>query len=275
MAVLIALLTVVVALLALLVAGVLRSHAEILRALNELGVNLDPNRPAGTASGATVSGGAARGVTVPRPRQRPGQARSAVDVTGTGPGGDAVHVGVTGAEHGTLLAFLTSGCSTCGQFWEAFAAPDALHVPGDARLVVVTKDGGEESQSRVRALAPGDVPVVMSSAAWTAYDVPVAPYFVYADGPSGQVLGEGAAATWENVAALLDQALEDAGLEPSGRGDRSRVRPRADAVREARADRDLMRAGILPGDPSLFPQAADDVDPEGPTRAERRSRRRP
>jgi uncharacterized membrane protein len=42
MAVLVTMLAVVLALLALLVAGLLRSHAEILRALHQPGVNLDP-----------------------------------------------------------------------------------------------------------------------------------------------------------------------------------------------------------------------------------------
>jgi hypothetical protein len=45
MAVLVTLFGVVLALLAVLVAGLLRSHAEILRALKELGANLDPARP--------------------------------------------------------------------------------------------------------------------------------------------------------------------------------------------------------------------------------------
>ena len=42
MSVLVVLLTAVVALLAVLVAGLLRSHAEILRALHDLGAGLDP-----------------------------------------------------------------------------------------------------------------------------------------------------------------------------------------------------------------------------------------
>ena len=44
MAVLVTLLAVVLALLTLLVAGLLRSHAEILRALHGLGVDMDPDR---------------------------------------------------------------------------------------------------------------------------------------------------------------------------------------------------------------------------------------
>jgi hypothetical protein len=39
-------LTVAVALLGLLVAGLLRAHAEVLRALHQLGVDLDPSRGA-------------------------------------------------------------------------------------------------------------------------------------------------------------------------------------------------------------------------------------
>ena len=50
MNVVVATLVVVVALLALLVVGLLRSHAEILRALHDLGVNLDPDEPDGTFS---------------------------------------------------------------------------------------------------------------------------------------------------------------------------------------------------------------------------------
>jgi hypothetical protein len=249
MVVLVTLLAVVVALLALLVAGLLRSHAEIIRALHELGADLDPD-----------SRGRAATLSVPPTRA---DGRSATDVAGESPIGDAVNVGVAGSPDPTLLAFLTSGCLTCAGFWEAFARPERLVVPGDARLVVVTKSGGNESVSKLRDLAPETVPVVMSSEAWEAYDVPVAPYFVYVDGPSGQVLGEGAASTWEQVVSLLSQALDDAGLESGGRSRRHRRRrSRGDAPREARADRDLLAAGIHPGHPSLFPRSEDDLRQE-------------
>ena len=65
---------------------------------------------------------------------------------------------------------------------------------------------------------------------------------------------------------MLQQALEDAGLV-DGKGRRkggSSVKFGSDAVREERADRDLMAAGIRPGDPSLYPQTVEDVDPYGP-----------
>src|ERR1700675_2994946 len=107
MAVLVTALAVVLALLAVLVAGILRSHAAILRALHALGV--DHN------------------------------SRPATDIVGVTPSGAAATIAIVGARHSTLLAFLTSGCSTCSEFWSAFADRRRLRVPGDARLVVVTK----------------------------------------------------------------------------------------------------------------------------------------
>ncbi|MGH9053093.1 MAG: hypothetical protein ACRDWX_08800, partial [Acidimicrobiia bacterium] len=79
------------------------------------------------------------------------------------------------------------------------------------------------------------------------YQVPVSPYFILVDGPSGRVVGEGAAATWPQVASLLGQAMADAGLAV----ERSAGLDTAD--REARADRELLRAGIHPGHASLYP----------------------
>ena len=173
MAVLVLLLGVVLALLAVLVAGLLRSHAEILRALHGLGVDLDPQHADGQGGtrGVTtaVRSPVVRGAEVPN---RPG--RAGVDVSGTTPGADAVSIAVAGTDHLTLLAFLTSGCLTCSVFWDAFADP-ALDVPGDARLVIVTKGERDESVSQLRRLAPREVPVVMSTEAWEAYVVPVAP----------------------------------------------------------------------------------------------------
>jgi hypothetical protein len=241
MAVLVLLLAVVVVLLGVLVAGLLRSHAEILRALHELGVGLDPDAQP-----------AARPVEQPRP---PRPDRRAADVAGVTPRGDAVSISVVGADHPTLLAFLTSGCSTCAGFWSAFADPRRLRVPGDARLVAVTKGPEGDSPGRLTKFAPPDVPVVMSTEAWDAYDVPVAPYFVYVDGPSGTVVGEGASATWEHLCGMLEQALADAGMAS---GPRPRRRARH-ADRVTRVDDTLRQAGIEPGDPSLYPESDGDL----------------
>jgi hypothetical protein len=234
--------SVVVGLLALLVAGLLRSHAQIMRALHELGADV----------GARPSA---------RSLPEPASGRQPSDVVGTSPEGDAVSIGVVGARNSTLLAFLSSGCHTCADFWRSFAHPDGLDVPGNARLVVVTKDAGEESISKIRKLEPDDVAVVMSSSAWRAYDVPVVPYFVYVDGSSRQIIGEGAAGTWTNVESLIGQALEDAGLvDGDGRPRRrARVRRQSDQDRASRIDAELRAAGIAPGDPSLHPRTADDL----------------
>jgi hypothetical protein len=271
MAVLVVLLAVVVALLALLVAGLLRSHAEILRALHGLGVDMDPAR-ADDATGLTTPVGAPttrsspmrssaiRSSEVPK---RP--SRRAVDVVGTTPEHDAVSIAVAGAQHLTLLAFLSSGCGSCLAFWDVFRDGGPVEVPGDARLVCVSKDAGEESVASIRRLAPLDIPTVMSSKAWDDYDVPVAPFFVLLDGESGEVIGEGAANEWGQVQSLLHTALDDAGmLDRKGnvKGGR-RGKPKADLQREARADRDLLAAGIRPGDPSLFTLSGLEPDDQG------------
>ena len=223
MAQVVAIQAVAIVLLGLLVVGLLRSHAEILRKLHELGAGLDPDAPA--AGGVTSA--------VPAPVRR--TAATGFDLAGTTPGDEALRIGVVGARQGTLLAFLSSGCLTCGGFWEAFAATDRLAVPGGARLVVVTKGPEAESESRIRELAPAAFPVVMSTKAWEQYQVPHTPYFVYVDGPTGRIVGEGSAQTWDQVRTLWSQALAD---EKGG---------------EARADRELLQAGIHPGHESLYP----------------------
>jgi hypothetical protein len=264
MAVLVTLLAVVLALLALLVAGLLRSHAEILRALHQLGVNMDPARSDDDAGVTTPVGAPTiRSAEVPK---RP--SRSGVDVVGTTPEHDAISIAVAGTQHLTLLAFLSSGCGSCLVFWDVFRDGGPVEVPGDARLVCVSKDPAEESVSSIRRLAPHDIPTVMSSAAWTAYDVPVAPFFVLVDGPSGEVIGEGAANEWGQVQSLLHTALDDADmLDRKGKlkGAR-RGKPNADLLREARADRDLLAAGIRPGDPQLYTlPSSEPPDAGGPT----------
>jgi hypothetical protein len=264
MAVLVVLLAVVLALLALLVAGLLRSHAEILRALHRLGVDMDPARADGSAPVTTpVDAPAIRSSQVPK---RP--TRGAVDLVGTTPEHDAVSVAVAGVEHLTLLAFLSSGCGSCLAFWDVFRDGGPVEIPGGARLVLVSKDAGEESMSSICRLAPTDVTTVMSSKAWVDYDVPVAPFFVLVDGESGEVIGEGAANEWAQVQSLLRTALDDAGLL-DGKGNLTggrRGKPRADLAREARADRDLLAAGIGPGDPSLYTLTGLEPDTRGTER---------
>jgi hypothetical protein len=211
--------TVALVLLALLVAGLLRSHAEILRRLDEL------HQPA--------EGGAhAMATDIPEPRA---VAARAADVSGHTPGGDAVQVAVTRPGSPTLLAFLTSGCGVCQGFWDTIGSGSHV-LPGDPRVLVVTKSGSEESPSRIGELAAHRLRVVMSSQAWADYRVPGAPYFVYVDG-RGAVAGEGAAREWAQVVSLFRDAAGDAAIA----GHRSQ-----------RAADKLGAAGITAGHPSLY-----------------------
>ena len=226
MAELVAIQTVAIVLLGVLVVGLLRSHAEILRKLHELGAGLDPDAAAPVAT------------PVAAPVRR--TAATGFDVAGVTPTDEAVRIGVVGARQSTVLAFLSSGCLTCASFWDTFAAPGRLDVPGGARLVVVTKGTEIESPARIRDLAPAAFPVVMSTEAWLEYKVPATPYFVYVDGPTGRIVGEGSAQTWAQVVSLWSQALADeASLARGG---------------EASADRVLLEAGITPGHESLRPR---------------------
>ena len=190
-------LTVAVLLLAVLVAGLLRSHAEILKALHDLGAGLELDRADPGPVPVTIDG-----VRTPRAEGAPAPEA----ISGTTLDGEAAVVALSGGTD-TLLAFLSSGCTTCQAFWEAFATE--VEVPGGARLVVVTKDLDEESPGALRSRAPGTVPLLTSSRAWEDFEVPGSPYFVYVDA-TGRVVGEGSAATWPAVATLMGQAHDDA-----------------------------------------------------------------
>ncbi|MDQ6648606.1 MAG: hypothetical protein M3Z02_00565 [Actinomycetota bacterium] len=228
-----------IALLGLLVAGLLRSHAEILRQLHLLGAGRDDGVAA--AGPVDVEFGVRPGVAAPgRPET------AARDLVGRTPDDEIVMLAVSGTASDTLLAFLSSGCLTCQDFWSAFASP-RLDVPVGSRLIVVTKGPEHESESAVAALAPPGVTVVMSSQAWDDYGVPGSPYFIQVDGTTGAVVGEGSATSWDQVRTLLDQAGGDA----EARDKRARRFGRSDTYREARADQELLAAGIGPGHASL------------------------
>ena len=235
--------TVVIAILGVLVAGLLRSHAEILRALHELG--------AGAGAVPVAAPGRARGAAGPStPVNHDGEV--VLDVSGSDPWGGAVHVGLGGTGRISLLAFLSGGCTTCASFWEAFGRPGGPPLPaGIDRLVIVTRGADRESPGEIAGRAPrpdSGVTVVMSTEAWGRYKVPVTPYFVLVDGGADRIVGEGAAQGWPQLESLLQRALRDGEMPvpgaPAGKGQRGR----ADAALEA--------AGIHPGHPSLNPPQA-------------------
>ncbi|MFN2594303.1 MAG: hypothetical protein ABR579_05380 [Actinomycetota bacterium] len=210
--------TVLLILMLILVAGLLRSHAEILRRLE--------------ASGG-VAGNPGPEIT---PNRAPGA--QAFDLSGETVDRGSIGVAVAGSSTNTLIAFLSSGCLTCKGFWDSLRDRTA-RLPNNVRLAIVTRDSSYESPSKIRALAPDDIAVVMSSAAWDDYQVPMSPYFVFVHGASGTISGEGTAQTWPQVLSLLRDAVED---EATG----------ATGGRFGRADKELHAAGIDSEHPSLY-----------------------
>jgi hypothetical protein len=248
--------TFVVLLLGVLVAGLLRSHADILRSLHELGVGVGD--PVGASEQSSERSAAPRLPTWSESSSTLGPAPTVAGVT---PAGDARAIAVDNADDFTLLAFLSSGCATCAAFWDALQAPESLDLPLGTRVAIVTKGPDRELPTEVSRLATGHVPVVMSTEAWLEYEVPGSPFFVLVDGASGSSVGQGVAPNVEQLLDLIRRGEYDRGGHhgTSGRPSARRNGPE----READADEVLQMAGIRPGDPSLYPQTLEDVFPFG------------
>jgi hypothetical protein len=266
--------TVLLVLLLVLVAGLLRSNAEILRRLGPPGSDgapaagdgasaLEDGTPAaGDGASAFEDGASAVSAAPPRvpgasavsaaPPRVPGASpvsaapprvpgAPAPAVAGPTPTGDAITLDFSAAGSPTLLAFLTTGCTTCAGFWTSLA--ERRVAPG-VKTVVVAHGPERERLRRLRELAAPGVPVIMSSQAWQDYAVPGSPYFVLVD---GAIRGEGVATSWEALSSLVGDAIEDAGQAGGGdNGNRG-------TARALRVDRTLAGAGIGPDHPSLYP----------------------
>lgn len=188
--------------LAVLVLGLLRSHALILKALHDLGAGLDLDRAAG-AGGASGS-----------PGPVPVDLETGVVAPERASGSTAPALEGQGLAGRNLLAFLSSGCSVCQTFWTEFAGP--VEVPGGGRLVVVAKEDADESPSALAKLVAPGLDVVRSTLAFEEFEVPGSPYFVYVD--DGQIIGEGSATSWARVSDLMAQAVADHELLERGAG---------------------------------------------------------
>jgi hypothetical protein len=217
---------VVIVLLAILVAGLLKSHAEILRQLAALGAGEDGSVTIGTPS--------------TRPRSTGFGTAPAATLTGVDVAGGAITISLEHGRGHTLLAFLSSGCLSCQTFWEELDGDFELPTP-DTRTVIVTKGPGSESPARIGELAPGRLPLLMSDDMWDTFRVPMTPYFMLVDG-GAQIVGEGAASSWRHLLGLLRQSAADASdpvhLDTEGR--------------RHFTDDQLRNAGVLPGDSSLY-----------------------
>ena len=217
---------VVIVLLAVLVGGLLKSHAEILRQLHALGVREDGSLSTASALSQPKTTGFGK---APAPSL---EGQTLAD----GP------ISVT-LEHGrgnTLIAFLSSTCVSCQHFWNEFQGDFELPTP-DTRTVIVTKGPKSESPSKIAELAPSKVTLLMSDDTWDTFQVPMTPYFMLVDG-EGSVIGEGAASDWRHLLGLLRQSAADASapihMDTEGRSNLT--------------DTQLSAGGLDPGDPSLY-----------------------
>jgi hypothetical protein len=248
---------VVLAALTVLVAGLLRAYAEVLRRLRAL----DPDGAGGAAGGPAPFRVTPGTPAPPQPAGTGGAGGAdewpaAHDLRGQAPDGELLALRTLDVDHDTALLFLSSGCTTCATFWEELRHPLQLRVPPGVRLVVVTRGPDAEDPDGIAALAPPGVDVVLSTDAWTDYGVPGSPYVVLVDGRSGRVRGEGTGQSWRQVAELLARSTGRAGLVTGGPDP---AKPGADARRESDVDRELLAAGILPGDPRLYEPAGPEV----------------
>jgi len=235
---LIAVETVLLVVLTVLVAGLLRAYGTVLQRLHALdGGALRPED---------------REFTIATPLETPEGREEWVeahDVAGETLGGEIVTSRVVSAEHDTALVFLSSGCSSCQIFWDELAVPGNVRLPASTRLLVVTQGAEADSRSALLDMAPAGIDVVMSTDAWSEYGVPGSPYVVLVDGRTGRVRGEGTGQSWGQISQLLAQASGDATYLTGGP---AAAKPKSDLEREADADRQLLMAGILPGDPRLY-----------------------
>jgi len=215
---------VVIVLLLVLVAGLLRSHAEILRQLERLGAGEDT----------------ALAVASPRPRTVGFDEAPMKTVAGLTPRGAERAITLDHGRNPTLLAFLSSGCASCQVFWTTLGGEPEQPIP-NTRTVIVTKGSDGDSADKIAGLAPEGVDIVMSSEVWDTFRVPLTPYFMLLD-PDARVIGEGSALTWDQLVGLLRQAAADT-PNPAHLGT---------AERAHFTDTQLAQSGVQPGDPSLY-----------------------
>lgn len=225
-------LTLVVLLLGILVVGLLRSHADILKRLESVGAGLEGTHDHGSHDTQIT--------LVPRATARVADRQ----VAGVTPDGEPVVLSLTTGSDPTLVAFLSTTCTTCTPFWEGLESSLMYFGGHRHRIVVVTLGESEESPTRAQSMAKPGLDVVMSSSGWSDFEVPGAPYFALLEPGTGRVLGEGSAMTFESLEEFLTDATNDQKWDLANSG--------FEVDEESRIDAELKRAGILPGDPRLY-----------------------
>ena len=154
--------TVLLVILVVLVAGLLRSHAEILRRLGPPG-----SEPDFADAGVPTSAAPRRASGTP-----------AAPIAGVTPGGDAIALDLSAPGAGDAPRLpLQRLLHLRGLLGRAGRA----QLPAGVEAVVVTHGSERERPAAPAQLAADGVPVIMSSQAWIDYEVPGSPYFVLVD----------------------------------------------------------------------------------------------
>src|SRR3954452_19554615 len=137
--------TVVLAVLCVLVAGLLRGYASVLRRLHQLdgGIAAEPGPPPFRTAPGIVEPRIVEPAAGQRIEGRDEWA-AAHDIEGVSLRGEIVSVRTVAVPHDTVLAFLSASCEGCAGFWQELGA---WAIPQGSRLLVVTKGAEQESPS--------------------------------------------------------------------------------------------------------------------------------
>jgi hypothetical protein len=126
------------------------------------------------------------------------------DLVGVTPSGESIEFSLDDAPDRLLLVFLATNCDGCEDFWIGLQNPLGIGLASNVSVVVITKGPETVRASDVMECAVGldGIPVIMSGAAWTDYQVFGYPFFVVVDAPTRKILGETVGFGWDDVVAL-------------------------------------------------------------------------
>jgi hypothetical protein len=133
--------------------------------------------------------------------------RRATDVVGTSPEGRQLEVRLADVGPQVLLAFLSTHCNGCDEFWAGMSDVAAQDLPASVSTVVVTRGPDSVDPAEVGRLASGSkVPVVMSDQAWVDFQVMGYPLFILVDAAQRCVIGESVGFGWTDIVAMVRSA---------------------------------------------------------------------
>jgi hypothetical protein len=132
--------------------------------------------------------------------------RAAADIVGEDLAAGPVTVRIGDFGGLVLLCFLHVHCDGCDGFWGGLGDRPPVEYPDTVSLVVVTKgpDSVDRAEVVAAAATAGDVPVVMSDAAWSDYRVTGYPFFALVDATHGTIVGETVGFGWSDVRSMIE-----------------------------------------------------------------------